>query len=162
MAQAIKQPNIHSNKNRGNTIQHTSATRVVSLSKSYPNSVTFYQQIAMARKGVPSNRLNSIVKRTGLSLGDWSRYIHLSERTIQRHVKKKVAFRMPQAERIIEIEALVKLGDKVFGDHTKFIQWLKSSNVAFGGKVPSSFLDTSAGIHIVSSELHRMEHGIFA
>ena len=118
--------------------------------------------ITKSRQGVTSSQMNRIVKQAGFSIGDWARYLHLSERSIQRYFKVKKTFELPYAERIIEIESLFLLGNEIFGDPAKFKLWLYRPNLTLGEASPASFLDTSEGIRLIMSKLHQIEHGIFA
>ncbi len=120
------------------------------------------QSIARSREGITFPQMDKIVKEAGFSLAYWAKYLHLSERSLQRYFKEKKTFELPQAERIFEIESLFVLGNQVFGDTSKFRQWLQRPSVALGGQEPVSFFDTSEGIRLISAELHRIEHGIFA
>lgn len=118
--------------------------------------------IRLTRKGVEYSLFNSIVSTTPYSTKDWSSFLHLTERTLQRYKKEERPFEQPYSERILEIAQLQKRGTEVFGDAEYFNQWLDSNIVALGGIKPKSLLDSSFGISILNQELTRIEHGVLA
>lgn len=96
------------------------------------------------------------------SLAEWAAYLHLSERTIQRHQKEKKSFQPIQSERIAELVLLYKYGVDVFGDKENFNKWLETKSMALSGQSPKELLDTKFGIGMVKDELGRIEHGVLA
>jgi putative toxin-antitoxin system antitoxin component (TIGR02293 family) len=118
--------------------------------------------IHLTRKGVEYSLFNSIVLTTPYSIKDWSTFLHLTERTLQRYKKEDKSFEQPYSERILEIAQLHKKGAEVFGNTDFFNQWLDSNIVALGGIKPKSLLDSSFGITVLNQELTRIEHGVLA
>ena len=118
--------------------------------------------IHLTRKGVEYSLFNSIVLTTPYSIKDWSTFLHLTERTLQRYKKEDKSFEQPYSERILEIAQLHKKGTEVFGNTDFFNQWLDSNIVALGGIKPKSLLDSSFGITVLNQELTRIEHGVLA
>ncbi len=118
--------------------------------------------IRLTRKGVEYSLFNSIVTATPYSIKDWSSFLHLTERTLQRYKKEDRSFEQPYSERILEIAQLQKRGIEVFGNADYFNQWQDSNIVALGGVKPKTFLDSSFGILILNEELTRIEHGVLA
>jgi len=57
---------------------------------------------------------------------------------------------------------LVRKGEEVFGDKSKFDAWLNATNVSLGNVVPKNLLDSSFGINLLKDELIRIEYGVFA
>ena len=118
--------------------------------------------IKTIRKGIKYLNFNNIVNNSPFSLQDWSQFLHLSDRTMQRYKKEKKSFDALHSEKILEIVMLYNKGIVVFGYKEKFNTWLETSNVALGGSTPKSFLDSSMGIQLVKDELVRIEHGVLA
>lgn len=108
---------------------------------------TFFEQLAM---NIP------------FTLREWSSYLHLSERSLQRYKKEKGTFNAIASEKIVEITMLNKYGIEVFGEQKNFNDWLVTKNVALGGIKPKELLDSSFGIQILKDELTRIEHGVLA
>jgi len=114
------------------------------------------------RKGIAFNTFSKIAEASPFDLDEWSGFLHLSERTIQRYKKEKKAFDPIHSEKILEITMLFNKGHAVFGDKTKFNTWMSSNNVALGNIKPKELLDSTFGINLLRDELTRIEHGILA
>ncbi|MCM5664269.1 MbcA/ParS/Xre antitoxin family protein [Galbibacter mesophilus] len=61
-----------------------------------------------------------------------------------------------------ELNNLYEYGYQVFGDKTKFHQWLERKCTALGGRTPASYLISPDGIHILRQTLGRIEHGVIS
>jgi putative toxin-antitoxin system antitoxin component (TIGR02293 family) len=118
--------------------------------------------IDAVRTGISFTAFEKIVSNAPFSLAEWSNYLQLSERTIQRAQKEKKSFQPIQSERIIELAMLYEYGVDVFGDKENFNIWLNSRSVALGGRTPKELLDTKFGVLMVKDELGRIEHGVLA
>jgi putative toxin-antitoxin system antitoxin component (TIGR02293 family) len=118
--------------------------------------------VNMLREGVAFTYLNSISDRINFTLEDWSSYLHLSERTIQRYKKEKKPFDTIYSEKIVQIDLLYKRGVEVFGNEDNFHTWMATKSIPLGNIKPKELLDTTYGINLVTDELGRIEHGIFA
>ena len=118
--------------------------------------------VKLSRKGIAYNLFEEIVKSSSLTIKEWSRILHITERTIQRYKKEKRKFESLQSERIIEIAKLQLKGTEVFGSKEYFEQWMNSKIVALGNIRPIDLLDSSFGIDLLTDELGRIEHGVLA
>lgn len=118
--------------------------------------------IKKSREGMKYSAFQKINKHIPLKLVEWSKVLHLSERTMQRYKKEKLSFAPLYSEKIIEIQLLFSKGTDVFGNGDKFYNWLNSKNIALGGIIPVSLLDNTFGILMVKDEITRIEHGILA
>ena len=116
--------------------------------------------IRAVRKGIKFSFFNSLASKGPFKISEWSNFLHLSERTLQRYKKEKRTFDSLQSEKILQITLLFKLGIDVFGDTANFLAWLKSKNIALGGVTPKELLDSAFGINLIKDELTRIEHGI--
>jgi len=114
------------------------------------------------RNGISYSFFSNLVRVSPFSLPEWSYFLHLSERTLQRYKKEKKNFGPVYSEKILEITMLYKYGKEVFGDEKNFYAWLNSSNIALGNSSPKEILDSSFGIEMVKDELGRIEHGVLA
>lgn len=118
--------------------------------------------IKLTRKGIDYKLFNKIVSKEVFSIEEWSTYLHLTVRTLQRYKKENKIFEPLQSERILEIARLQKRGEDVFGNKENFNTWMDSSIIALGGNKPKDFLDNSFGITLLNQELTRIEHGVLA
>lgn len=118
--------------------------------------------ISMVREGIPYTTFQHFSGKSPFSLAEWSAFLGLSERTLQRYKKEKKKFDQFQSERIIEIALLMKRGVEVFGEEDRFIEWMHSRIVALGRIRPIELLDNKFGIQMLNDELTAIEYGIFA
>lgn len=118
--------------------------------------------VKLSRKGIAIGLFEEIVKSSPYNMKEWSRFLHITERTIQRYKKEKRKFESLQSERIIEIAKLQLKGKEVFGSNANFHEWMKSKIIAIGNIRPIELLDSSFGIDILMDELGRIEHGVLA
>jgi putative toxin-antitoxin system antitoxin component (TIGR02293 family) len=118
--------------------------------------------IKAIRNGFTFVVFHNFAKKTPFSLQDWSRFLNMSERTMQRHKSEKKSFDPIYAERILQITLLYNLGIEVFGEKDQFDAWLETKNLALGKIAPKELLDNSFGIGLLKDELTRIEHGVLA
>ena len=118
--------------------------------------------IALVRQGIGFAAFDSFANKSPFSLNEWSTFLHLSERTMQRYRNEKRTFDPLQSEKIIEIALLYNKGVDVFGNTVKLNAWLETDNLALGKIKPKMLLDNSFGINMLKDELTRIEYGILA
>lgn len=118
--------------------------------------------IEAVRQGVKFNAFFNFANKGPFSINEWSTFLHLSERTMQRYKREKKTFDPLQSEKILEIALLYKKGTEVFGDGEKFNNWLTMQNVALGNVKPKDLFDSSFGINLLKDELGRIEYGVLA
>jgi putative toxin-antitoxin system antitoxin component (TIGR02293 family) len=140
-------------------------TDVKNMSKSkpyvFPEEDSF-DLTNMVREGVPFPYFTKLSNHIHFDFEDWSSYLHLSERTIQRYKKENKSFDPLYSERILQIELLYKKGIDVFGIADNFYTWMDTISIPLGSVKPKELLDTAFGINSIYDELGRIEHGIFA
>lgn len=118
--------------------------------------------INLVRKGIKFPVFVNFMEKSPFDLAEWSGFLHVSERTMQRYKKEERTFDALQSEKILEIALLYKKGIEVFGDTEKFNSWLHTQNLALGKIKPKELFDSSFGISLLKDELTRIEHGILA
>ncbi len=118
--------------------------------------------INMIRKGIGFTAFEKFAREFPYSLAEWSVFLHLSERSMQRYKKEKRAFDPLQSEKIVEIAMLFKLGEEIFGSRALFNAWLQTESLPLNKIKPIALIDNSFGIGLVKDELLRIEHGILA
>ena len=126
------------------------------------NEKDVFYLIKAARNGIGYSRFATLAKAFPFTVSDWSAFLHVSERTLQRYQKEGKAFDPVSSERIIEITLLYKQAIKVFGTRKKLDIWLDEPNLALGGSKPKDLLDSTLGIQLVRNELQRIEYGVLA
>ena len=120
------------------------------------------QLINTIREGIKYALFISLADKSPFSLAEWSGFLHISERTMQRYKKEKKSFDPIYSEKILEVTLLYKFGIDVFGSNEKFNSWLETKNIILGGVKPKEMLDNTFGISLVKDELTRIEYGLLA
>lgn len=118
--------------------------------------------ISTVRSGISFSSFLNIALKSPFSIEEWSQFLHLSERTMQRYKKEKRTFDTLQSEKILQITLLYKKGAEVFGSEENFNTWLDTLNLSLGKVKPKSLLDNAFGIELLNDELIRIEHGVLA
>lgn len=117
--------------------------------------------IDIIRKGISKKSLDHLITQIGYTLTDIASVLHVSDRNLRRYAPSE-KLSTEQSERLVEIARLYAKGEDVFGSIEVFNNWMNSTVRALGNTTPKSFLDTSLGIRLLTKELGRIEHGVFA
>jgi len=135
----------------------------------YLKSITFEGLIQnkvlllhLIKKGISPAFFKAIVKQSPFNISQWSGFLDIPMRTIQRYFKDDRLLKPVHTEKIIEFLLIIKQGTDTFGDINKFKGWLCSPSYIFSGKRPCDLLTNSIGMRMVSDELINIEHGLFA
>jgi len=121
-----------------------------------------FMLINAIKRGINYSFFERLSKNIPFTLREWSSYLHLSERSLNRYKKDRGNFSATASEKILEITMLNKYGIEVFGNQVKFNTWLNTKNIALGGLTPKYLLDSSFGIQIIKNELTRIEYGVLS
>jgi putative toxin-antitoxin system antitoxin component (TIGR02293 family) len=115
--------------------------------------------VKTAREGITKKTVNEIIKLTGLTQIEFSNYINLTTRAIQRKDENEKLSKAI-SEKALLISNLYCKGSDVLGSIDNFKEWMDTANVALGNIKPKEYLDTYSGIEFLNDELGRMEHGM--
>ncbi len=110
--------------------------------------------------GVPFSIFELIQKSSPFSLIEWSGFLNISYKSLQRYKANQSDFKSPQSEKIFELAEIINKGLEVFGDIEKLKHWLYTENYSLGNLRPVDLLKDSYGKELVISELVRIDHGI--
>lgn len=113
-------------------------------------------------KNLNFKEFEKIADKVPFTQKEWSDLLHISERTLQRYSKDNGAFNFSVADRIQQIDKVIKRGVEVFGTTQKFISWIKDNPYMLEGRLSLHSLASIEGIQRVLTQLGRIEHGIFA
>lgn len=152
----IVMKNYKNNSNKNLVVEEPMAVYAVA------DDSSIFTLIEKIKKGISFNAFSKLVKNTPFKISEWAGFLHISERTMQRYQKENKNFDALYTEKIYEVSMLTNYGVEVFGSIDNFNQWLSTSNVALGGIVPKTLLDSTFGIQVLKDELGRIEHGILA
>jgi putative toxin-antitoxin system antitoxin component (TIGR02293 family) len=118
-----------------------------------------FEMVNVARKGIPMKTIDTLAKNLNLSRPELAKYLHVSERTLQRYTPEKI-LSQDLSDRVLQIAKLYARCVEIFEEQEKASGWLKQSNIAFGKIPPIELLDTSTGIEMIFDELTRIEYGV--
>ena len=113
-------------------------------------------------KDFNNKEFKKIADKVPFTLQEWSQILHISERTLQRYAKANSNFPFSVADRILQIDKVIKRGIEVFGSIDKFIKWLRLNPPALEGRISIDSLRSIEGINLVLAQITRIEHGVLA
>ena len=112
------------------------------------------------RSGLPYSIFNLIQLYSPFSLQDWSGFLNISYKSLQRYKSNSTRFKPMYTEKIFEMAEVLDMGLAVFGDMEKLKRWLTRESYALGSLKPIELLSDSYGKDLVLAELTRIDHGI--
>lgn len=111
-------------------------------------------------EGIPYKLFALIAQLTPFTDDDWSTFLSLSTKSLQRYKQNEQRFKPLQSEKIIAMAEVTRMGEEVLGNADAFKQWLETPNYALGKACPIRLLGNAYGKDLVMAELHRINHGI--
>lgn len=123
---------------------------------------TPFRRVYRARHGVTSHYVTDLLSKFLFSKQELANLIAISPKTLDRHLQGQKAFTGLQAERLLRLGDLYMEGLSIFGEHSRFLKWLNTEVAALDSTTPRSWLDTQQGIDLISDEMVRIQHGVFA
>ena len=106
---------------------------------------------------------NKVIAISGLTIKTLAENIfEITPKTFIKYKNNTTKIPSRIAELAIELNTLYLQGNLVFGNSNVFNDWLEKENAFFNNKKPSTFLNTSTGIHLIFEELKRLEFGATA
>ena len=140
-------------------------SRLTTIQKGIPLSSFFSDRMLVVdviRRGIPNSLFMSIKDMAPFSDQEWSDFLDISLKSLQRY-KKELAhvFRPIHSEKIIELAEVTSVGLEVFDTSDDFATWLNSPCYALGNIRPMELLRDSYGKELVLNELQRIDQGIF-
>ena len=120
------------------------------------------KKIQLSRVGIAPDFVVDLMSSYHFSKVETARLTDISAKTLDRHIQSGKNFTGLQSDRLIDLADLYMEGLDAFGSNAKFIQWLNAKTAALGNTTPKSWLDTQRGISLISDQIGRIKHGIFA
>ncbi len=82
-------------------------------------------------------------------------------RTLERRAQTGQPLSSIETDRALRLKRVHDHALRVFGNREKAHRWLRKPCRALDGTVPIQLLATETGAHIVESELHAIDHGMY-
>ncbi len=121
-----------------------------------------FKMVKVIQEGLSYAFFDRLKELFTLSIQDWSDYLDLSPKSLQRYQKEKRRFKAIHSEKILELAEVMVTGMEVFGDGEKLRLWMETPSLALGHQRPIVLIRNSYGKELVMRELMALEHGIFA
>ncbi len=83
-------------------------------------------------------------------------------RTLARRKERNENLTVAESDRVLRLERISEMADRVFASHEKAQRWLRKESRALDGARPIDLLQSETGAHIVEQELHRIDYGMLA
>jgi putative toxin-antitoxin system antitoxin component (TIGR02293 family) len=113
----------------------------------------------LVEHGLPTENLN-LLKAKGLTFSEMSATV-ISPRTLKHRRARGENLSPEETERAVRVASIIRLAEKVFGNHDKAMQWLRGKDEELGDRTPLSMLQTEAGGRLVESMLWGIDEGIY-
>ena len=85
----------------------------------------------------------------------------VSKRSLERRQQKDEPLSAAESDRAMRLSRIHDHAVRVFGSEEKAQRWLRKPCRALDGAIPLELLASETGAHIVDSELHAIDHGMF-
>lgn len=83
-------------------------------------------------------------------------------RTLDRRKKNAELLTIPESDRVVRLERIIALAERVFGEADKAHRWLRRPNRALNGVKPADLLESENGARKVEGLVHAVDHGMFS
>ena len=113
-------------------------------------------------EGVLPSKVEAVQSLYGFSQNEMAKVLGLTPKTMTRKRQTKSRFGVEASDNTARLVRTFDRATAVLGSRERAIEWLRAPNMALGGDVPRSWLDTDAGTAEVLRVLGRVEHGIYS
>lgn len=125
----------------------------------YKNPVSL---LAGAKHGLSAKAALDFITLSGFTYEEFQETFKTTVKTIQNYAVQDLKLDAPLSEKLLKSFALFNKGAEVFGSVKVFQEWLNTSSVGLGNRIPFDLMDTITGIDLIEEELVRIEYGALA
>jgi len=136
------------------------AYRALAAMLAIEEPISDVELIGLVRHGLPSEGVALLADKLDISPGELSKYLHVSNKTLQRYKGKPLDINM--SDRLLTLARVYVKCLDIFESEENSVKWLKSPIPALGDARPLDYLDTNAGADMVMSLLGRIEYGVYS
>lgn len=115
-----------------------------------------------AAAGVSVKAVRNLQRHMHFTNKEMSEVLTISESTLARREQAQKPLSRDEAEKTIQLSAVVAKGLAVFENEPDFHRWLQLENQALGGARPQELLASALGREQVREVLGRIQWGIFS
>jgi putative toxin-antitoxin system antitoxin component (TIGR02293 family) len=116
----------------------------------------------LIRKGIPYRACNHVKKVLGLSNEELAHALGVSTRTLSLTERLKDNLPFVASDRIYRIARILVLAIEVFKKQEGAVEWLRSPQIALGGRTPFDTLLSEPGSKEVENLLGRIKYGVIS
>ncbi len=113
-------------------------------------------------KDLSIKAVRALQDRMNFTNKEVSRFIAISESTLQRRLKEQTVLTADEAEKTIQVATVIAQGISVFEDEDDFRDWLHIRNPALGDIKPIELMHSSIGREQIMDLLNRIEYSIYS
>lgn len=118
--------------------------------------------VLKAAEGLAISVFDALLQVTALNKTQLAAFLDATPKTIDNYRIRQRTLGRIESEQILQLLALYKKGQEVFGSSEAFNEWLGYPAVGLGGIKAFDLLYTAGGINLVMEELLRIEYGALA
>jgi putative toxin-antitoxin system antitoxin component (TIGR02293 family) len=118
--------------------------------------------VMKAAEGLAISVFDEITRVAALNKNQLAAFIDTTPKTIDNYRLRRHKLGRIESEQLLQLMALYKKGQEIFGNSESFNLWLKQPASGLGGIIPFDLLYTQGGISLVMEELLRIEYGALA
>ena len=119
--------------------------------------------VVIVERGLPARSINKLKTALGLSDQDVSETLGVSAKTISRlRAEPKKRLNITVGDRLYRAARIFAQAVSVFEDENAARQWLRTSQIGLGNRIPLDLIRTDAGCHQIEELLGRIEHGVLS
>ena len=134
-----------------------------SLFKHYEKELSNPVAMVMkAAEGLAVSVFDEIMRVSSLNKSQLAAFLDATPKTIDNYRVRRHKLGRIESEQLLQLMALYKKGQEIFGNSEAFNGWLKQPATGLGGHIPFDLLYTQGGINLVMEELIRIEYGALA
>lgn len=115
-----------------------------------------------AAAGISMKAVRNLQQHLRFTNREMSEVLAISESTLARREQSQRNLTRDEAEKTIQLSALVVQGLEVFENEADFHRWLQLENPALGGERPQALLASALGREQIREVLGRIQWGIFS
>jgi putative toxin-antitoxin system antitoxin component (TIGR02293 family) len=139
------------------------ANAKTSLFRQYEKELSSPVAMVMkAAEGLAISVFDEITRVAALNKNQLAAFIDTTPKTIDNYRLRRHKLGRIESEQLLQLMALYKKGQEIFGNSESFNLWLKQPASGLGGIIPFDLLYTQVGISLVMDELLRIEYGALA
>ena len=118
--------------------------------------------VMKAAEGLAISVFDGLIQVSALNKNQLAAFIDATPKTIDNYRLRRHKLGRIESEQLLQLMALYKKGQEIFGNSESFNLWLKQPASGLGGIIPFDLLYTQGGISLVMEELLRIEYGALA